>query len=100
MTADITFDTSQLVDGSTPALPKDGEQVTWRLRSPKTGDEITVTGLVSVRPPGAVDPPGTNPGPNDFFVTSHGGEYFFVPSILALKRFAGVHAVAGTSSSL
>ena len=57
----------------------------WKLTSQTTGEKISVTGFAGVKAAGAVDPPGV---PQEFFVTSHGGEYFFVPPISTLKMWA------------
>ena len=70
--------------GPPAALPKSGDLVNWQLQS-KDGARISVTGFAGVQPSGAADPPGV---PQEFFVTSHGGEYFFVPSIRTLKLWA------------
>jgi len=62
----------------------DGDQVDIRLVG-GDGKNIEVTGFAKVRPTGAAPPPGE---PNPFFVTSRGGEYFFVPSVSTLKSWA------------
>ncbi|KAJ1300374.1 hypothetical protein OPQ81_005193 [Rhizoctonia solani] len=64
----------------------DGDQVNIKLEIP--GDSLNrfeVFGHVRVRPLTQAPPPGV---PNPFFVTSRGGEYFFVPSIPTLKSWA------------
>lgn len=66
-------------------LPKSGQQVNWTLTAKETDETIAVTGFAGVKARGAEDPPGI---PQDFFVTSHGGEYFFVPPIKTLKTWA------------
>lgn len=55
------------------------------MKSNATGEDISVVGFANVSKQGAVDPPGV---PQGFFVTSRGGEYFFVPSIKTLKTWA------------
>ena len=70
--------------GDKPAQPKDGEQINLSLTT-SDGLRISVSGIAQVRPTSAADPPGV---PNPFFVTSHGGEYFFVPPISTLKAWA------------
>ena len=71
--------------GDKPAQPKDGEQINLSLMT-SDGLRISVSGIAQVRPISAADPPGV---PNPFFVTSHGGEYFFVPSVSTIKQIAG-----------
>ena len=82
--------------GSSPPPPRNGDQINLNFTT-KEGDRVSVSGIAQVRGAHAADPPGVPP---DYFVTSHGGEYFFVPSISALKQFAGARTAAGTSSSL
>ena len=67
------------------ALPKTGQEVNWTLVSEESGETISVSGFAGVKPTGAQPPPGV---PQEFFVTSHGGEYFFVPSIKTLRMWA------------
>ncbi|KAJ8096311.1 hypothetical protein PM082_011467 [Marasmius tenuissimus] len=65
---------------------QDGDEVDIDLKIP--GDTLscyTVSGQISVRPLTQAAPPGAD---NPFFVTSQGGEYFFVPSIPTLKSWA------------
>lgn len=71
--------------GKPSALPKTGQEVNWTLVSKESGETISVTGFAGVKPTGAQPPPGV---PQEFFVTSHGGEYFFVPSIKTLRMWA------------
>ena len=61
-----------------------GDQVDLRLTG-ADGNNIEVSGFAKVSDKGALPPPGE---PNPYFVTSRGGEYFFVPSISALKTWA------------
>ncbi|KAG1772906.1 hypothetical protein EV702DRAFT_1048505 [Suillus placidus] len=49
------------------------------------GAQFEVSGFAKAVPKFAVPPPGE---PNPFFVTSRGGEYFFVPSVSTLKSWA------------
>ncbi|CAE6435774.1 unnamed protein product [Rhizoctonia solani] len=63
-----------------------GQQVNLRLEpkdSVASKDVLEVTGFVKAAPAGKPRPGADNP----FFVTSRGGEYFFVPSISALRLF-------------
>ncbi|CAE6439647.1 unnamed protein product [Rhizoctonia solani] len=65
----------------------DGQQVHLRLEPEDSGpspDRFEVTGFVN-RVPAGRPPPGAD---NPFFVTSRGGEYFFVPSISTLQYWA------------
>ncbi|KAF8185891.1 hypothetical protein K438DRAFT_1765670 [Mycena galopus ATCC 62051] len=64
--------------------PKSGDQVNLKFVNPN-GASIEVSGFATVQPAGTADPPGV---PSDYFVTSHGGEYFFVPPISTLKDWA------------
>lgn len=70
-------------DQSPVVPPKSGDLV--NLVATYNGNNIEVSGFAKVRPSGAVNPPGVPP---EFFVTSHGGEYFFVPPISILKEWA------------
>ncbi|KAG8709993.1 hypothetical protein FRC11_004963 [Ceratobasidium sp. 423] len=77
------------VDEEVPFKVSDGEQVHFEF---KVGDEnFEVSGLAKVQPEHPNDstkpklPTGAD---NPFFVTSRGGEYFFVPSIPTLKSWA------------
>ncbi|GJE84142.1 DyP-type peroxidase [Phanerochaete sordida] len=81
----------QFVGTPDSALPRTGDQVNWTLTSRTTGERISVSGFAGVKPPGADNPPGI---PQEFFVTSHGGEYFFVPPIKTLKSWANDGRVA------
>ncbi|QRV97759.1 Dyp-type peroxidase family [Ceratobasidium sp. AG-Ba] len=49
------------------------------------GSKVEVSGLAKVTQSGAQPPPGAD---NPFWVTSRGGEYFFVPSISTLRAWA------------
>ncbi|CAE6439656.1 unnamed protein product [Rhizoctonia solani] len=65
---------------------KTGDQVDIKLQVPgDTLNRYRVNGHIEVQPLTQVDPPGAD---NPFFVTSRGGEYFFVPSIPTLKSWA------------
>ncbi|KAK1217115.1 hypothetical protein PQX77_020231 [Marasmius sp. AFHP31] len=65
---------------------ENGDEVDIDLQIPDdTLNCYMVSGHVSVRPLAQDNPPGAN---NPFFVTSRGGEYFFVPSIPTLKSWA------------
>jgi hypothetical protein len=61
-----------------------GDQVDLRLVGANDRN-IAVSGFAKVTDQGAQPPPGE---PNPFFVTSRGGEYFFVPSISTLTTWA------------
>ncbi|KIK68735.1 hypothetical protein GYMLUDRAFT_68574 [Collybiopsis luxurians FD-317 M1] len=63
--------------------PSSGDPV--NLVTTYNGNNIEVSGFAKVTPSSAVNPPGVPP---EFFVTSHGGEYFFVPPISTLKKWA------------
>ncbi|ELU36686.1 peroxidase TAP [Rhizoctonia solani AG-1 IA] len=71
-----------------PTKPfKDGDQVDIKLQVP--GDTLNtyrVNGHVQVKPLTQKAPPGAD---NPFFVTSRGGEYFFVPSISTIDKWTG-----------
>lgn len=69
--------------GGAPTLTS-GDQVDIRLTG-GDGSNIAVSGFTKVTVPGTEPPPGE---PNPFFVTSRGGEYFFVPSVSTLKTWA------------
>lgn len=72
---------------SNPRVPlQNGDQVNLVLDT-ANGDEIIVSGVAKVRSKGAVDPPGY---PQEFFVTSRGGEWFFVPPISTLKKWSTI----------
>ncbi|KAH7332678.1 hypothetical protein B0J17DRAFT_603542 [Rhizoctonia solani] len=74
--------TLQLADDDNPSY-KTGDQVSIKLVDPKDNfNTIEVTGFANVRPSTAAAPPGE---PNPYFVTSRGGEYFFVPSVSTIK---------------
>ncbi|KIK52441.1 hypothetical protein GYMLUDRAFT_233483 [Collybiopsis luxurians FD-317 M1] len=63
--------------------PKTGDLV--NLATTSEGNIIEVSGFAKVRSASAVDPPGV---PQEFFVTSRGGEYFFVPPISTVTEWA------------
>lgn len=73
---------ANLIDG--PPNYSDGDQVDLRLTN-RAGSSIDISGFAKVTAQGAQPPPGE---PNPYFVTSRGGEYFFVPSISTLKSWA------------
>ncbi|KAH7884493.1 hypothetical protein F5I97DRAFT_1811771 [Phlebopus sp. FC_14] len=62
-----------------------GDQVDLVFTNTK-GDNLEVKGFATVARHGAQPPPGV---PQQFFVNSRGGEYFFVPSISTLQQLAG-----------
>jgi hypothetical protein len=68
----------------TAASYANGDQVDLRLTG-ADGNNIEVSGFAKVTANGAAPPPGD---PNPYFVTSRGGEYFFVPSVSTLKTWA------------
>ncbi|CCM05512.1 uncharacterized protein FIBRA_07737 [Fibroporia radiculosa] len=61
-----------------------GDQVDLQFLN-ENGDTLEVKGFATVARRGAQPPPGI---PQQFFVNSRGGEYFFVPSIKTLKALA------------
>ena len=69
--------------GTPRTEPQSGDQVNLVLNH--NGSNISISGFARVKKQGAVDPPGV---PQQFFVTSRGGEYFFVPPISTLKAWA------------
>jgi len=64
---------------------ENGDQVDLRVEG-EQGKVVQVVGFAKVSDSQARPPPGV---PNPFFVTSRGGEYFFVPSISTLKYWSG-----------
>ncbi|KLO19635.1 hypothetical protein SCHPADRAFT_52072 [Schizopora paradoxa] len=67
-----------------PRVPlQNGDQVNLVIDTPE--EEVIVSGVAKVRSKGAVLPPGE---PQEFFVTSRGGEWFFVPPISTLKKWS------------
>jgi len=98
--------------GSNPPTGSAGQQRPAKLEqsySYNTGDQVDilltddknnqyeVSGFLKVNTPGAQPPPGAD---NPFFVTSKGGEYFFVPSISTLTTWANSPDVGGATSGL
>lgn len=81
------------IQGTSPSV-KSGDRVDLQLTG-KDGTTFEVSGFAKVTPKGAAPPPGE---PNPFFVTSRGGEYFFVPSVSTLKSWAS--ATTTTTSKL
>ncbi|KAG9123423.1 hypothetical protein FRC07_014957 [Ceratobasidium sp. 392] len=73
-----------------------GEQVNFLLTDDKN-NQYEVSGFIKVNTPGAQPPPGAD---NPFFVTSRGGEYFFVPSISTLTTWANSPDIGGATSGL
>ncbi|VDC00498.1 unnamed protein product [Peniophora sp. CBMAI 1063] len=65
------------------AEPQPGDEINLVVKWNE--DKISVSGSARVQKAGAADPPGV---PQQFFVTSRGGEYFFVPPISTLKAWA------------
>ena len=63
--------------------PKSGDKVNLVMNL--NNDRLEVSGFAKVKNQTAADPPGV---PQRFFVTSHGGEYFFVPPISTVKAWA------------
>ncbi|KAJ7057445.1 hypothetical protein C8F01DRAFT_1256708 [Mycena amicta] len=75
---------SQVAYLRTPGVaPRSGDQVNFTVDL--NDSTVHVTGFAKVKAQGATVPPGVS---QDFFVTSHGGEYFFVPSISTLTAWA------------
>ncbi|KAJ6470967.1 hypothetical protein C8R45DRAFT_836782 [Mycena sanguinolenta] len=72
--------------------PKSGDKVNLVMNL--NNDRIEVSGFAKVRNRTTADPPGV---PQDFFVTSHGGEYFFVPPISTVKAWAVANTRVGNS---
>lgn len=70
-------------DGTAPSL-QSGDEVNLQLTG-ANGTTVELSGFAKVATTGAAPPPGE---PNPFFVTSRGGEYFFVPSVSTLKSWA------------
>jgi len=54
----------------------------------KDQQQLEVSGFASPSYVGEQPPPGI---PQDFFVNSRGGEYFFVPSISTLRDISNAH---------
>lgn len=78
--------------GGTAASFTNGGQVDLKLTG-KDGKTIELSGFPKVTVTSAVPPPGED---NPFFVTSRGGEYFFVPSVSTLKYWANSGDVGPT----
>ncbi|KAG1849193.1 hypothetical protein F4604DRAFT_94485 [Suillus subluteus] len=71
------------IEGTSPSV-QSGDRVNLQLTG-GDGTTFQVSGFAEVTVKGAAPPPGE---PNPFFVTSRGGEYFFVPSVSTLKSWA------------
>ncbi|KAK2462146.1 hypothetical protein APHAL10511_005844 [Amanita phalloides] len=87
---DKTVDVQFIGGLSEPDL-KPSEDVDLIVRN--ASKKISVAGLANVNP---APQPGDN---NPFFVTSRGGEYFFVPSIPTLKSWAKSISIQSSPSS-
>jgi hypothetical protein len=72
--------------GEAPTLTS-GDQVDIRLTG-GDGSNIEVSGFAKVTAPGTQPPPGE---PNPFFVTSRGGEYFFMATGSDQLGFSGIN---------
>ncbi|KAG1808030.1 uncharacterized protein BJ212DRAFT_717510 [Suillus subaureus] len=75
--------TTAEIKGKSPSV-KSGDKINLQLAG-ADGATFEVSGFARVTPKGAAPPPSE---PNPFFVTSRGGEYFFVPSVSTLKSWA------------
>jgi hypothetical protein len=64
---------------------KPGDAITVFIQG-KNEEQLEVSGFALPSYPGVQPPPGV---PQEFFINSRGGEYFFVPSISTLKYISG-----------
>ncbi|KAG9123940.1 hypothetical protein FRC07_013423 [Ceratobasidium sp. 392] len=79
----IGYSPPKPIDGGLDATASfnDGDQV--EIQFPSADKIISVSGFAKVKPPNFKPPP-----PEYYFVTSRGGEYFFVPSIQTVEDWA------------